>query len=141
MGVCTFRRESTKAASNFDVLDPRNGGLPSPVTPLANRKLATKFRFCIFKIALKPSSIPAKVSNLRASSLAIQPCDYGHDFCKAKVAMPPHYGQSILLRKTVYDRPAFFGVHTCAVNESRKIFFKNYQWAIKYSILKILFEL
>ena len=110
MGVCTFRRESIKAASNFDVLDPhitaQDGAValatfacesneytvdfPSPVTPLANRKLATKFRFCIFKIALKPSSIPAKVSNLRASSLAIHPCDYGHDFCKAKVAMPPH---------------------------------------------------
>ena len=29
-----------------------------------------------------------------------------------KVATPPHHGQSILLRKTVCDRPVFFGVHT-----------------------------
>ena len=29
-----------------------------------------------------------------------------------KVATPPHHGQSILLRKTVFDRPVFFGVHT-----------------------------
>ena len=90
MGVCTFRRKSTKAASKFDVLDPHitaqdsavalatfacesneyTVDFPSPVTPLVTRKLATKFRFCIFKIALKPSSIPAEVSNFRNLSVS-----------------------------------------------------------------------
>ena len=51
----------------------------------------------------------------------------GHDFRKRKLLTqthhiqnfasqsgprPPHHGQSILLRKTVCDRPVFFGVHT-----------------------------
>ena len=46
------------------------------------------------------------------------------NFASQSGLRPPHLslrftGQSILLRKTVYDRPVFFGVHTCAVNNFR----------------------
>ena len=63
--------------------------------------------------------VRSALRNLSAHPSQRQPCDYGHDFCFAKVATQPHYGQSILLRKTVYDRPVFFGVHTCAVSTSQ----------------------
>ena len=38
------------------------------------------------------------------------------NFASQSGLRPPHHGQSILLRKTVCDRPVFFGVHTCAVS-------------------------
>ena len=34
------------------------------------------------------------------------------NFASQSGLRPPHHGQSILLRKTVCDRPVFFGVHT-----------------------------
>ena len=43
-------------------------------------------------------------------NFATQNCLFRTLLCK--VASPPHHSQSILLRKTVFDRPVFFGVHT-----------------------------
>ena len=34
------------------------------------------------------------------------------NFASQSGLRPPHHSQSILLRKTVFDRPVFFGVHT-----------------------------
>ena len=34
------------------------------------------------------------------------------NFASQSGLRPPHHGQSILIRKTVFDRPVFFGVHT-----------------------------
>ena len=55
---------------------------------------------------------------------AAMPPHHIQNFASQSGLRPPHLslrftGQSILLRKTVYDRPVFFGVHTCAVNNFR----------------------
>ena len=47
------------------------------------------------------------------------------NFASQSGLRPPHQGQSILLRKTVFDRPVFFGVHTLRFIRGRK-FYENH---------------